>query len=602
MRIIIIGISFLLILIGSAKKLYGQSFEPKTLTEAAEAIRQEGHIFFNDKKYELALLKYKEALNKFTAIPDSIGIAKCYNNMGNSQLFLGNNEEAVSAFYSAIKINKLLNNNKALIGNCINLAAYYLKQKELDLALKYYLEAKDQVAVANDPLRLPMIYLGLATILANPKYKANDYRLAKKYYHKALEKYIAVQDSSRISAVYNNLGILLSNELKFDSSLYYYKQSLSLDKLLSDSNGQIVSHLNVGNIYMEQGNYGIALDYFTKGADLAIDFDDEVNYHHLITNILKCKIKLGELDQADSLFAIYNSLNDSIYNQEKAKNLKELEVLYETQKMGNDLKDQIKQTEAKTRLSYWYLAMAIGVALLLIITVLYFIQRQKYQQSLKVQEINRLSQAQEIKELNAMMQGQEEERNRIAEDLHDRLGARLSTIKLFTLKKGQKNLVLAEMVEAAIKETREISHNLSTDMLTKFGLQNAVSDFIRSVNESNKIEGDFTTTNLEERLPKIYEKTIFHIILELVNNTIRHSGASSFFIQLTRYKNEIDLIYEDDGKGFDAKQTAFKGMGIKNLIARVESIKGKINIDSKPGKGINVVMSASLNDYKPVKA
>ncbi len=593
MRIIIIGISFLVVLIGSAK-LYGQSVESKTLTEAAEALRQEGHLFFNNKKYDSALLTYKEALNGFTVIPDSIGIAKCYNNIGNSQLFIGNNKEAVLAFYNAIKINKLLKNNKVLIGNYINLAAYYLRQKELDLALKYYLEAKDQVAAANDATRLPMIYLGLATILANPKYKANDYKLAKEYYQKALEKYIAVQDSSRISSVYNNLGVLFFNELKIDSSLYYYHKSISINETLGDKKRQIITFLNVGNIYMEQGNYGIALDSYNKGAKLASHFEDDINYLHFLTNILKCKIKLGELEQADSLFAIYNSLNDSIYNQEKAKNLKELEVLYETQKIGNDLKDQIKQTEAKTRLSYWYLAMAIGVALLLIITVLYFIQRQKYQQSLKVQEIDRLSQAQEIKELNAMMQGQEEERNRIATDLHDRLGARLSTIKLLTLKNGQKNSTLTEMVEAAIKETREISHNLSTDMLTKFGLENAVSDFIRSVNESNKIEGDFTTTNLEERLPKKYEKTIFHIILELVNNTIRHSGATSFFIQLTRYKNEIDLIYEDDGKGFDAKKTAFKGMGIKNLIARVESIKGKINIDSKPGKGIHIVMSASL--------
>lgn len=563
--------------------------------ERAESIRQEGHSFFNKKEYESALIKYKESLASFILISDSSRIAKCYNNIGNSQLFLGNNEEAIVAFYDAIEINKRLNNSTVLVGNYINLATYYKRQKDFDLALKYYLEAKDEVAKANDPTRLPMIYLGLGDILGEEIFENHNFDLAKSYYRKALNSYEERNDTARISTVYNNLGVLLSQQLKLDSSLYYYTKSLAFKKALDDQRGQIIIFLNVGNIYEEQGNYNIALGYYNKGSELAIEFEDNVNYLNFLTNILKCKIQLGQSAEADSIFEIYNTLTDSIYDEGKAKKLKELEVLYETQKIGNDLKDQIKQTEAKTRLSYWYLAAAVGVALLLIITILYFIQNKKYQQTLKEQELERLKKAQEIKELNAMMQGQEEERNRIAEDLHDRLGARLSAIKLLTLNNGQKNSTLSEMVEDAIKETREISHNLSTDMLTRFGLPNAINDFVRTVNESNQIEGDFTTTNLEERLPKVFEKTIFHIVLELVNNTIRHADASSFFIQLTRYNNEIDLIYEDDGSGFDAKQTTFTGMGMKNLTARVESIKGKINFDSMPGKGIQVVMSASLD-------
>ncbi len=560
----------------------------------AEALRQEGHAFFNKKEYEVALKKYKKSLKEFIIISDSSRIAKCYNNIGNSQLFLGNNEKAIVAFYNAIEINKRLNNSTVLIGNYINLAAYYKRQKEYDLALKYYLDAKDEVAKANDPAKLPLIYLGLGDILGKETFESHNFNLAKSYYRKALSSYMERKDSARISIVYNNLGVLSYHQLEYDSSLFFYTKSIELKDGLGDQRGQIILFLNVGNIYMEKGNYRIALDYFNQGADLAVEFEDNVNYHNLIANTLKCKIQLGQREEADSIFEIYNSLTDSIYDKEKAKNLKELEVLYETQKIGNDLKDQIKQTEAKTRLSYWYLALAVGITLLFFIAILFFNQNRKYHQTLKVQELERLKKAQEIKELNAMMQGQEDERNRIAEDLHDRLGARLSAIKLLALKDGKKSLAISEMVESAIKETREISHNLSTDMLTRFGLQNAISDFVRTVNESNKIEGDFTTTNLEERLPKVFEKTIFHVVLELVNNTIRHSDASSFFIQLTRYQNEIDLIYEDDGSGFDAKKTSFEGMGIRNLTARVQSINGKINIDSMPGKGVHVVISASL--------
>lgn len=589
-------VSMSIILFCSVLMGHAQKNEKSDVWEEAEAIRQVGHTFFNDKNYSLALQKYEEALEKFRIIPDSLRIAKCLNNIANAQLYLGNNSEAVKAYYTAIEINRLLNNSKVLISNYVNLASYYISQKEYEQALNYYIQAKDEVAKSNDATYLPLIYNGLGDVLSEENYYGNDFRLATNYYQKALKTYLSVYDSARISALYNNLGVLLSHQLKYDSSLYYYNKSIVYKQALDDQQGVLIAYLNVGIIYMNQGNYEIALNYFEKGKNLAINFNDDVNYLHFLSNILKCKINLGQAEEADSLFAIYNDLNDSIYDQEKSKNLKELEVLYETQKIGNDLKDQIKQTEAKTRLSYWYLAAAVGVALLLIITILYSIQNKKYQQTLKEQELERLKKAQEIKELNAMMQGQEEERNRIAEDLHDRLGARLSAIKLLTLNNGQKNSTLSEMVEDAIKETREISHNLSTDMLTRFGLPNAINDFVRTVNESNQIEGDFTTTNLEERLPKVFEKTIFHIVLELVNNTIRHADASSFFIQLTRYNNEIDLIYEDDGSGFDAKQTTFTGMGMKNLTARVESIKGKINFDSMPGKGIQVVMSASLDN------
>ena len=561
----------------------------------AEAVRQEGHELFNKNEYSLALAKYEEALKGFQSLPDSLSIAKCFNNIGNSQLFLGNNEEAITAFYKAIKINKLLNNSKTLIGNYINLAAYYKNQNEFELALKYYLEAKDEIAKTGDPSRLPIIYLGLGSILGEPKYQGRDYGLAKKYYHNALTTYIAAQDSFRMSSVYNNLGVLLFHQFKFDSSLYYYTNSIALNEALGNQRGQIVVFLNIGKTYLEQGNYGMALEYFNKGVDIALAYNDDVNYHNLITNILKCKIKLGELDEADSLFAIYNSLNDSIFNQEKAKNLKELEVLYETQKIGNDLKSQIKQTEAKTRLSYWYLTLAIGIALLFILMVLIFTQRQRFQQRIKAQELDRLKHEQEIIELNALMQGQEDERNRIAEDLHDKLGAGLAAIKLFSEYMEHSNPKLTEMLDGAIKDTREISHNLSTDMLTRFGLAHAINDLVQDINQSNVVIGTFIATDIDKRFKKNIEKAIYYVIMELINNMIKHASASLFTIQLTYFDGIIDLLYEDDGQGFVVEESKLNGMGMKNLKARIESVKGSFNIDSGLNKGVQVVISVPVS-------
>ncbi|MCB0505974.1 MAG: sensor histidine kinase, partial [Cyclobacteriaceae bacterium] len=412
----------------------------------------------------------------------------------------------------------------------------------------------------------------------------------------AIDQYFVNNDSTNIALAYNNIGALLFHQQKLDSAANYYNRSLSIKKSLNDYKGLMVTYLNLGNVYKEQGNYGIALDYYLKGEDLAVEYEDDVNYLDLVTNIIKCKIRLGDLEEADSLFAIYNSLNDSIYNEAKMKSLKELEVMYETEKKGRELEDQIQQTREKTRLSYWSIGIAVAIGVVSIVIITFFIQRQRLLQRLRDQEVDRLQKEQEIKELNAMMQGQEEERNRIAEDLHDRLGARLSAVKLLA-EQGGNGKELSEMLEASIKETREISHNLSTDMLTRFGLANAIKDLISTVNASNKIEGDFTTTNLDQRLSVEIERPLYYMISELINNTLKHASATSFFIQLTKddEDNSLSVLYEDDGVGFEITSVSMKGMGMKNLKARVEGLKGKLTLDSSPGKGMHVMAQIPLN-------
>ena len=509
---------------------------------------------------------------------------------------LSNYTEAIGSYYKAISINKSHNNYDGLVGNYINLASYYKNQKEYFTAYSYYDLAKKAIFKSGNSSRLPLVYVGLGSIIGDPNSTESNLDSAFYFYNLALNQYVLSKDSVNLAQTFNNLGALLFYQKKLDSASIYYNKSLNIKSAINDKRGIIVTYLNLGNVYKEQGNYGIALDYYLKGEDLAVEYEDDVNYLDLVTNIIKCKIRLGDLEEADSLFAIYNSLNDSIYNEAKMKSLKELEVMYETEKKGRELEDQIQQTREKTRLSYWSIGIAVAIGVVSIVIITFFIQRQRLLQRLRDQEVDRLQKEQEIKELNAMMQGQEEERNRIAEDLHDRLGARLSAVKLLA-EQGGNGKELSEMLEASIKETREISHNLSTDMLTRFGLANAIKDLISTVNASNKIEGDFTTTNLDQRLSVEIERPLYYMISELINNTLKHASATSFFIQLTKddEDNSLSVLYEDDGVGFEITSVSMKGMGMKNLKARVEGLKGKLTLDSSPGKGMHVMAQIPLN-------
>lgn len=210
---------------------------------------------------------------------------------------------------------------------------------------------------------------------------------------------------------------------------------------------------------------------------------------------------------------------------------------------------------------------------------------------------------QELKELNAMMHGQEEERNRIASDLHDRLGARLSSIKLlFQSEQNETASILKskllDNINEAIKETREISHNLSTDMLTRFGLETALKDMVRTINEAEKIKAEIAIYGLQKRLPLEVERNIYHIALELINNTIKHAQASHITLQISQIEGEINVFYEDDGVGFDVQNVVDSGMGMRSIYARVNTISGAVYFNSKPGKGINVVMTIPVEENK----
>lgn len=222
-----------------------------------------------------------------------------------------------------------------------------------------------------------------------------------------------------------------------------------------------------------------------------------------------------------------------------------------------------------------------------------FIQKQEYLKRLKNEEIANIKTEQELKELNAMMHGQEEERNRIASDLHDRLGARLSSIKLLF---QSSNLPMAaekvlENINEAIKETREISHNLSTDLLSRFGLETAIKDTVRTINDAERIKAELAIYGLQKKLPSELERNIYHVVLELINNTIKHAKANNINLQISQAENEINVFYEDDGIGFDVQNIVDSGMGMRSIYARINTINGAVYFNSKPGEGINVVIS-----------
>ncbi|TSD62991.1 sensor histidine kinase [Inquilinus sp. KBS0705] len=201
---------------------------------------------------------------------------------------------------------------------------------------------------------------------------------------------------------------------------------------------------------------------------------------------------------------------------------------------------------------------------------------------------------------------EENERRRIAADLQDGVGQLLSTTRmnLDTLMERIKtnqpdNHLLAvntmAIVDEGCNEVRAIAHQMMPGVLLKAGLVAALRDFLNKL-ESQKLKIVFETSGWDERINNNTEIVLYRVIQETVNNVIKHAGASQLDVQLIMEDDEISVTIEDNGKGFDHyAEKKFEGIGLKNMITRVEYLKGTVDISSSPGKGTLVAILIPLN-------
>lgn len=207
----------------------------------------------------------------------------------------------------------------------------------------------------------------------------------------------------------------------------------------------------------------------------------------------------------------------------------------------------------------------------------------------------------EKKILNAIIRTEENERRRFAKELHDGLGPLLSTVKMSvsSLAQMETSPPASEIIKnadavitEAIRNVKEISNLLSPHILENFGLVSAINSFISRITPGS-IEIIFKTNLKNERFGYNTEVVLYRVVCELINNTLKHARARKIEIHLTRDESFLTLIYVDDGIGFDVREVLSDntpGMGYANIISRVKSIKGIINVESEPQQGTRVVI------------
>jgi two-component system NarL family sensor kinase len=225
------------------------------------------------------------------------------------------------------------------------------------------------------------------------------------------------------------------------------------------------------------------------------------------------------------------------------------------------------------------------------------VARQK--EDLHEQRIRELEKDKQLVAVDSMLKGQEEERTRLAKDLHDGLGSMLSGVK-FSLMNMKSNLIInhenvvqfersLDMLDTSIRELRRVAHNMMPEALIKFGLDEALKDYCNNINNAQIVRVNYQSFGMEQRLESTTEIIIYRIIQELFANIFKHAKATEVLVQLLREGNRISIAVEDNGRGFDVDDIGKnKGAGWANIRSRVEYLKGKLDLHSEAGRGTSV--------------
>ena len=245
------------------------------------------------------------------------------------------------------------------------------------------------------------------------------------------------------------------------------------------------------------------------------------------------------------------------------------------------------------------LILAIGIILFV-----FLYQRRMLQHQVQLRELQELKQRQL---LDATMQTQEEERRRVARDLHDDVGATLALVKLNVhqlvapLEDKSRGQGVNSMLDDVIGNVRRISHGLMPVVLEKMGLPRALEAMKRSLPAKSGIEMEFICNDNNRRMNPKLELSLYRVVQELLNNTLKHANASKVIVQLQFTEPALYLTYSDNGIGFDygklvqSQENSSQGLGLMNLHARINLLNGTFAYSSAQNSGIKAEITVPIS-------
>ena len=514
--------------------------------------------------------------------------------------------KALNSYFDALKTYNSddLDRQKAVF---IRLATIYERLFNDEKALQYYQEALAIIQKLKGK-RADLESEGLYTSIANIYFNRGEVAKAKEILYKMTSPMPDSTETLVSGGFYRLAGQIALKQHRYDSADIYLRSALLFYGYTNHMDVISTMNADLARLKLTTGDLLEAKKYALRSVDAAKQSGEKDVLASAMTVMAEYYNKTGAQSKAYEALSQANLLSDSVLVAANIKQANTLSAIYENDQKEKQIAelelDKKIQTAAVHQKALLNIVFGIALVMLLIISFGIYVNFKK-NQKIERQRIAELEKEKQLMGVEAMLKGQEEERHRLARDLHDGLGSMLSGVKISfsTLRDNipmtDANAVAygktLEQLDRTIAELRKVAHNLMPEALVRFGLKSAVKDFCESLRLAGNTEIICEQFGEERDLGNIADVNIYRIVQELINNAIHHGKARRVLVQITKTADKILITVEDDGKGFElGNLKKATGIGWSNIQSRVNYFNGVIDIDSKLREGttINIELTA----------
>ncbi len=480
-----------------------------------------GNLYNIQGMLNLAIEYYQKALTIFQKYGWKESQCLVYYNVGELYLEMGNNPAAEQNYRNALRIAHETGDSLMTSFSCTGLSMTLLNNSHYDESLKYALESYAYYAAHAEQESAGLI---------------DCYVLLSRIYQ------LGFKNTSQANE-YINKALLLCEITKAPTNVsdaFTQKASLCMDDQL----------------WYEAARW----------AHKALNENDQDPHHSTgVYKILaKANAAIGNAQEAGKYIDLMGQTMEETATGKYQSALSEMEVKYETERK----EERIRDMEYKQRLAIIVLGVA-ALAAVVIAHALWYWRRQH----------------KKIQLLRQRLIGEHDERQRLARDLHDRLGGMLTVTK-FAIEADNKQKAL-QLLHETTDEMRKVAHHLMPDSLERYGLHTAISEYCKVLPKVR-----YRCVGVPYRLSPHIEVLMYSALHELINNALKHSQANNILVQILFDNDKLSVIVGDDGRGFDASEK-YAGSGLRNIRERMVAVGGTFEISSSIGKGTEILLTIS---------
>ena len=556
--------------------------------------RQLSYIYAYQTRYDSVLYYNKLTLEIAKQKKDTFNIGIALFNIGESYKFLADYENGLQFTLEGVKLLQGKGYANIEAGLYGGLQGTYLMLKQYDKAIEFGIKAVELGRKQTNKSSL----VSALTNLANCYGEIKNFPEAKKLYKEAIEISQKTNNTSIEAMCYEGLADIALKENQVELLKHYAEKSLALNITLQNGFGIMATKQALAQYYLQRNDFLSSRQLATQALQIATDENYLEGKADVLTTLSHISFATHDYLSAFSYADESKKVTEKIFTESVAQKDANTRVKYETEK--KDVQIKLQQAAIETKNTFNNLLIGGAFALLVVFLLSYRTYRQK--QKIQQHRISELETEKQLTATEAVLKGEEQERTRLAKDLHDGLGGMLSGIK-FSLNTMKGNLIMTpentqafersiDMLDSSIKEMRRVAHNMMPEALVKFGLDTALKDFCNDINQSGALKVNYQSLGMEQAsIDQTTAITIYRIVQELINNTMKHAAATTAIVQLSKSDGQLSVTVEDDSKGFDTViLQGAKGIGWTNIKSRVNFLKGIVDVKSAVDKGTSVLI------------